>query len=239
MGEVVAKKGHKKVVTITWKYAAGDESVKGFTRSLRERRRPGRQGAESAVPERRVPGAADRDRGDQARCGLHLLRRRRRRQVRQGLRRGGSEEDDPAVWRRLPHRRHARSTGRRRRRAADHAALRRQPGHAARQGVPPRLRQGLQVAARCLRGAGLRRSADARHRPQGGQRRRQQEGRASLQRWRRPRSTARAARSRSARATTRCRTSTCARSSARRTSSIGVASKSLADPGARLQDVRR
>jgi branched-chain amino acid transport system substrate-binding protein len=30
MGEVVAKKGHKRVVTITWKYAAGDESVKGF-----------------------------------------------------------------------------------------------------------------------------------------------------------------------------------------------------------------
>lgn len=30
MGEVVGKKGHKKVVTITWKYAAGDESVKGF-----------------------------------------------------------------------------------------------------------------------------------------------------------------------------------------------------------------
>ena len=30
MGEGMAKKGHKKVVTITWKYAAGDESVKGF-----------------------------------------------------------------------------------------------------------------------------------------------------------------------------------------------------------------
>jgi branched-chain amino acid transport system substrate-binding protein len=30
MGEVVAKKGHKRVVTITWKYAAGDESVGGF-----------------------------------------------------------------------------------------------------------------------------------------------------------------------------------------------------------------
>lgn len=30
MGEVAAKRGHKKVVTITWKYAAGDESVKGF-----------------------------------------------------------------------------------------------------------------------------------------------------------------------------------------------------------------
>ena len=30
MGEVMAKKGIKKVATITWKYAAGDESVKGF-----------------------------------------------------------------------------------------------------------------------------------------------------------------------------------------------------------------
>jgi branched-chain amino acid transport system substrate-binding protein len=30
MGEVAAKKGHKKIVTITWKYAAGDETVKGF-----------------------------------------------------------------------------------------------------------------------------------------------------------------------------------------------------------------
>jgi branched-chain amino acid transport system substrate-binding protein len=30
MGDVVAKKGHRKVVTITWKYAAGDESVKAF-----------------------------------------------------------------------------------------------------------------------------------------------------------------------------------------------------------------
>jgi branched-chain amino acid transport system substrate-binding protein len=30
MGEAMAKKGHKRVVTITWKYAAGDESVAGF-----------------------------------------------------------------------------------------------------------------------------------------------------------------------------------------------------------------
>lgn len=30
MGQVVARNGHKKVVTITWKYAAGDESVRGF-----------------------------------------------------------------------------------------------------------------------------------------------------------------------------------------------------------------
>ena len=33
MGEVVAQKGHKRVVTITWKYAAGDESVAGFKES--------------------------------------------------------------------------------------------------------------------------------------------------------------------------------------------------------------
>jgi branched-chain amino acid transport system substrate-binding protein len=30
MGEVMAKKGIHKVVTITWKYAAGDETVRGF-----------------------------------------------------------------------------------------------------------------------------------------------------------------------------------------------------------------
>jgi branched-chain amino acid transport system substrate-binding protein len=34
MGEVLAKKGLKKVVTISWKYAAGDESVKGFKESF-------------------------------------------------------------------------------------------------------------------------------------------------------------------------------------------------------------
>ena len=34
MGEVMAKKGIKKVVTITWKYAAGDETVRGFKESF-------------------------------------------------------------------------------------------------------------------------------------------------------------------------------------------------------------
>jgi branched-chain amino acid transport system substrate-binding protein len=34
MGEVAAKKGHKTAVTITWKYAAGDESVNGFKESF-------------------------------------------------------------------------------------------------------------------------------------------------------------------------------------------------------------
>jgi len=31
MGKVAAERGHKKVMTITWNYAAGNESVKGFT----------------------------------------------------------------------------------------------------------------------------------------------------------------------------------------------------------------
>jgi branched-chain amino acid transport system substrate-binding protein len=37
MGEVVASKGHKKVVTITWKYAAGDESVRGFKEAFEKK----------------------------------------------------------------------------------------------------------------------------------------------------------------------------------------------------------
>jgi branched-chain amino acid transport system substrate-binding protein len=37
MGEVVANKGHKKVVTITWKYAAGDESVRGFKEAFEKK----------------------------------------------------------------------------------------------------------------------------------------------------------------------------------------------------------
>ncbi len=123
MGEVVAKKGYKKVVTITWKYAAGDESVKGFREAFEK-------GGGQIVKELSLPfpnvefqallteiasikpdavytffagGGAVKFVKDYAAAGL--------------------EEDDPAVRRGLPHRRHARSAGRRRRRPADHAAL--------------------------------------------------------------------------------------------------------------------
>ena len=34
MGKVAAEKGHKKAITITWNYAAGNESVKGFTEAF-------------------------------------------------------------------------------------------------------------------------------------------------------------------------------------------------------------
>ena len=118
MGEVMAKKGHKKVVTITWKYAAGDESVGGFKEAFEK-------GGGKVVKELTVPfpnvefqALLTEIAVDQARCRLHLLRRRRRGQVRQGLRRSGPEEEHPALRRGLPDRRHARSAGRRRRRPA-------------------------------------------------------------------------------------------------------------------------
>ena len=56
------QRGYQKVVTITWKYAAGDEMVAGFQRRLR-RAAAGAEGADAAVPQRRVPAAARRDRG--------------------------------------------------------------------------------------------------------------------------------------------------------------------------------
>ena len=48
MGEALAKKGLKKVVTITWKYAAGDESVGGFKEAFEK-------GGGSVVKELAVP----------------------------------------------------------------------------------------------------------------------------------------------------------------------------------------
>ena len=113
MGEVAAKQeGKKTAMTITWKYAAGDESTGRLQGRLREGRRQGRQAADRAVPERGVPGAADRDRGGQARCGVCVLRGRRRGQVRQGLCGGGPEQDHSALRPGLPDRRHARRAGR-------------------------------------------------------------------------------------------------------------------------------
>ncbi len=48
MGEAVAKEGHKKVVTITWKYGAGIESVNGFKESFEK-------GGGKVVKELKVP----------------------------------------------------------------------------------------------------------------------------------------------------------------------------------------
>ncbi len=48
MGEVMAKKGIKKAVTITWKYAAGDETVRGFKEAFEK-------GGGSVVKELNLP----------------------------------------------------------------------------------------------------------------------------------------------------------------------------------------
>ena len=117
----------ERAMTITWNYAAGQPSRRRASGGLREGRRQGRQGAQPAVPERRVPGAAHRDRRAEARRGVRVLRRRRRGEVRQGLRRGRPQQDDPALRPGLPDRRHARGAGRGGAGHADDAALRRQP----------------------------------------------------------------------------------------------------------------
>jgi branched-chain amino acid transport system substrate-binding protein len=50
MGEAVAKRGHKRVVTITWKYAAGDESVAGFKEGFLKGSKGGQVIKELGVP---------------------------------------------------------------------------------------------------------------------------------------------------------------------------------------------
>ena len=109
MGDVVAGKGHKNVVTITWKYAAGDESVRGFKEAFEKK--GGKVVKELSLPFPNVEfqallteiAAAKPD------AVYTFFCRWRRGQVRQGLRGSRPEKIDPAVWRRLPHRRHARS----------------------------------------------------------------------------------------------------------------------------------
>ncbi len=118
MGEVAAKQqGKKKAMTITWKYAAGDESVNGFKEGFEKNGGKVDKQLTRALPQRGVPGAADRDRGGQARCGVRLLRGRRRGEVRQGLPGRRPEQDHSAVRPRLPDRRHAGCAGRSRRKA--------------------------------------------------------------------------------------------------------------------------
>ena len=77
-GVVAAGKGYKRAMTITWNYAAGQETVKGFTEAFEKGGGKVVKELSAAVPERRIPGAADRDRGTEARRRVRVLRRRRR-----------------------------------------------------------------------------------------------------------------------------------------------------------------
>ncbi len=69
-GKAMADAGIKKVVTITWKYAAGDETLTGFQDTFTKGGGQVAQGDHAAVPECRVPVGAGRDRLAQAGRGL-------------------------------------------------------------------------------------------------------------------------------------------------------------------------
>ena len=177
MGEVVAKRGHKNVVTITWKYAAGDESVRGFKEGFEK-------GGGKVVKELTLPfpnvefqallteiaaakpdavytffagGGAVKFVKDYAAAGL----KKNIPLYGAGFLTDGTLEAQGADAEGLLTTLHY----------ADGLTRR------ATSQLPPRLREGLQAAARRLCRAGLRRGADAGRRPDRGQGRHEQEGR--------------------------------------------------------------
>ncbi len=155
MGQVMAEQKKKTAVTITWKYAAGEESIGGFKEAFEK-------GGGKVVKELFLPfpqvefqPLPDRDRLAQARRRLRVLRGRRRRQVRQGLRGRRPQQDHPARRPRLPHRRHAGSARRRGTGPAHDDALRRRRQQSEEHCFPRRIPQGVQDRTRRLRRAGL------------------------------------------------------------------------------------
>ena len=227
----MVERKHKTAVWISWKYAAGEEAGRGLPRRLREGRRQGRQGTLGALPQRRVPGAADRDREHQAGRGGLLLRRRRRGQVHQGLRGRRPQGQDSALRLGLPHRRRARRASRTSAQGiittlhyADSLPIKRDEEFRRDYAKAYKLQPDVYAVQGYDAGQLLATGAE------GGQgRRRQQEGHDQGD-GRRDRSTARAASGRCPRRTTRFRTCTCARWSASRTRYVAWRSKQLADP---------
>ena len=67
-GDAMIKAGHKKAVTVTWKYAAGEEMVNGFKKSFTAGKGEILKDITLAVPRRRIPVGARRDRVAEARC---------------------------------------------------------------------------------------------------------------------------------------------------------------------------
>ena len=226
MGEVAGQEGRtRSAMTITWKYAAGDESVKGFKEAFEK-------GGGKVVKELTLPfpnvefqALLTEIAAHEARRGLHLLRRRRRGQVRQGLRG------------RRPARRRSRSTARassptaRSRRRAPAQGLLTTLHYADSLDTPRdnafRLAYARPTsAARRLRGAGLRRGADAGRRASRRSRATSSKSDelAAAMRKAQDRQPARHVHALGQR-TTRCRTSTCARSRARKTRSSASPSR--------------
>ena len=152
MGVVAGERGVKRAMTITWNYAAGAETVKGFTEVFEKG--GGKVMKDLTLPFPNVEfqallteiaaqkpdavyaffagGGAVKFVKDYAAAGL--------------------KQTIPLVWPGLPDRRHARGAGRRCAGPAHHAALRRQPRSAAQQRVSQELRARLQDATpTCMR----------------------------------------------------------------------------------------
>jgi branched-chain amino acid transport system substrate-binding protein len=164
MGKVAAQKGHKKVVTLTWKYAAGQQAVEGFKEAFEK-------GGGKIVKEMTLPfpnvefqpflteiAALKPD-------AVCLLRRRRRGQVRQATTPRPASRTPSRCTPRASSPTAPRRDGRGRQGPADHAALCRRPRQQEGRGLPPQLRQDLQAAARRVCRAGLRRRPVAAGRP--------------------------------------------------------------------------
>ena len=114
MGKVAARAAAQDArSTITWDYAAGEESIGGFKEGFEQGRRQGREGALPALPASRVPAAADRDRVAQARrASTPSSPAAAPSSSSRTMPRPACKETIPLVGAGLPHRRHARGAGR-------------------------------------------------------------------------------------------------------------------------------
>ncbi len=81
MGKVLADRGIRNVISLAWKYGAGEEAVAGFTRGIHQGRRQIGPRSVDPVSERGISGTPHRDRFAQAGRGLRIFRRRRRGEV--------------------------------------------------------------------------------------------------------------------------------------------------------------
>ena len=178
MGKVAAERGHKSVVTLTWKYAAGDQSVNGFKEAFEKG--GGKVTKQLSLPFPNVEfqpflteiAALKPDAVYVFFAGGGAVK------FVKDYDAAGLQEVDPAVRGGIPHRRDARGAGRVGGGPADDAALRRPAGQSEEQRLPRRVQEGLQRRARRLRDAGLRLRPAAGRGHEGGRRRHGQARRA-------------------------------------------------------------
>ena len=162
---VAAGKGYKRAMTITWNYAAGQETVKGFTEAFEK-------GGGKVIKDLNLPFP-----GVEFQALLTEIAAQKPDVVFAFFAGGGAvkfvkDYDAAGLRKSIPllgsgfltdgtlEAQGASAHG-----PANRAALRRQPRHAAQQRLSQELCPDLQGQRRCLRRAGLRRGAAARRRP--------------------------------------------------------------------------